>query len=342
MSVRRHAAANAKTKGILGKMLQTKDYQLLIKMETLDEFFDYLRSDTHYREVLINCDNDKSLCFKQMKVHFIGAYEKLYHFYVDAYRNFYKAMLLRYEIENLKLYLRAVMRSEKVSIDSLNGLSVNKLNKLNLEKMASATTVSEVLECIRDKKYYKSLVTFSEDDPVKMLFHMEMVLDRHYFNTLQLAVRDLEKSDREALLVLLGINIDILNIQWILRGRKYFDISPEELFNFTLNGGKNYDYKQLKAFCYMPLDVFIQNVISSEYGDIVEDTEYMLERAMERHIYKELKKYLKHAKLSVVLPVIMLFMFEYELRDLYTISEAIDSGYGQVEELLIRNLKEVR
>lgn len=76
---------------------------------------------------------------------------------------------------------------------------------------------------------------------------------------------------------LLGINIDILNVQWIFRGRYYFNITSEELFNYAANGGAKYDFRSLENFCYMDVKT-LGKFRKIDYKNIFEDKAYMLRR----------------------------------------------------------------
>lgn len=337
-----HAAANAKANAMLGKLLKDKDYHELLKLETVNEVMDYLRLHTHYSYIFAELDDDTEANEVIMKRHFFKAYEKLYHFYIDEYRDFFKALFMRYEVENLKLYLRAVARNEKLDSIASHLIISDIYSNLNYSSLNQATNIMEFLEDIKGTPYYSTLDAFVDEEPTSMVFHMEMVLDQVYFNTLQEAIMNLSNTDKKLMLELLGINVDILNVQWIFRGRNYFDISSEELFNFTLNGGKRYDYKALKKFCYMELEDFKKVVSSGEYKDIFADKDYMMERAMERQLYYELDNFTKLSGLSIVLPVVLIFKFEYEIRDLFTILEGIKYHASDISELLIRDLRRER
>ena len=337
-----HAAPNAKANAIIGKLLKEKDYHELLKFELVSEVMDYLRLHTHYGQIFIELNDDIEANEVMMKRHFFSAYEKLYHFYIDEYRDFFRALFMRYEVENLKLYLRAISRNEKLNSITSHLIISNLYSNLNYDSLNQSTNITEFLEAIKGTPYYSTLDAFVDEEPTSMVFHMEMVLDRGYFNTLYEAIMNLSSRDRELMLELLGINVDILNIQWIYRGRNYFDISSEELFNFTLNGGKRYDFKSLKKFCYMALSDFKTVVSSGDYKDIFADKDYMMERAMERQLFYELDNFTKKGGLSIVLPVVLLFKFEYEIRDLFTILEGIKYHVSDIGELLIRDLRRTR
>lgn len=340
--VRIHAAANSKAKVILGKLLKDAEYEKLIKMDSVEEVTDYLKTQTHYKNMDWGSEDDTQNFEVLMKKHFFNAYEKFFHFYIDAYRDFIKAMFCRYEVENLKLFIRALSRNESLGniIDHL--IYSDLYSNIDYEALEKVENLEEFMQAIKGTQYYKPLSVFIDEDPVQRIFHMEMMLDRGYFNRLLEAILDLKKKDKQLMQDLLGINADILNVQWIYRGRRYFNISSEELFNFTLNSGKVYDFKALKALCYMDLDAFRAFVSEGDYSDIFKDKEYMMERAMERHLYYILDDFTKHADNTIAWPVVLLFKFEYEIRDLFTIMEAKKHGIKNIHELLIRDLGRAR
>ena len=337
--VRTHAASNAKAKAILGGLLKDSDYEIMIKMDSVEDVYAYLKAQTHYKVMDWDSVDDTQTFEVLMKKHFFNTYEKFFHFYVDAYREFIKAMFCRYEVENLKLFIRAITRKESLT-HIINHLIYSHLySNVNYDALEKVENIKEFMLAIKNTQYYESLSPFVDEDSVQMLFHMEMMLDRGYFNRLLESIQNLKKRDKDMMVNLLGINADILNIQWIYRGRQYFNISSEELFNFTLGSGKVYDYKALKALCYMNLDDYRAFISKGVYADIFKDKAYMMERAMERHLYYLLNDFTKHAENSIAWPVVLLFKFEYEIRDLFTLIEAKKYNVMNIHELLIRDLR---
>ena len=337
--VRTHAAANAKAKVMIGKLLKDEDFHALINMDSLEEVKAYIMTRTHYKNLVWTTSEDTQDFEVLLKKHFFNAYEKFFHFYVDEYREFIKAMFCRYEVENLKLFIRTLSRNEPLS-RIINHLMYSHLySNIDYTALEKVDNMDAFMSAIKGTEYYEPLFTYMDEDPVQMSFHMEMMLDRRYFNRLYASILKLKKRDKALMLDLLGVNVDILNVQWIYRGRMYFNISSEELFNFTLNAGKKYDYKALKALCYMELGAYRDTISSGDYADIFKDKAYMMERAMEKHLYDILDDVTKHAENSIAWPVVLIFKFEYEIRDLFTIMEAKKYNMKNIHELLIRDLK---
>jgi len=151
--VKTHAAANAKANAMLGKLLKDKDYNELLKLETVEEVLEYLSYGTHYGKLFSEGEDDAESVELMMKRHFFTAYEKLYHFYINEYRDFFKAMFMRYEVENLKLYLRALSRNENLSYITNHLIYSNLYSNINYETLNLVTSIKEFLEAIKGTKY---------------------------------------------------------------------------------------------------------------------------------------------------------------------------------------------
>jgi len=67
---------------------------------------------------------------------------------------------------------------------------------------------------------------------------------------------NLKTEDKKAIKELLGLRIDLLNIQWIYRAKKYYDISPEEILIYSLEGGNSIGFNRLKKLCYANQEEF--------------------------------------------------------------------------------------
>ncbi len=333
--VRIHGAPNAKARAMIGNLLKPEDYRKLISLDTTEKFIDYLYNHTHYREELEENNYDIENTEISMKRHFIKSLEKLYYFYYDEYRDFFKALLMRYEVEDIKIFLRVFIREESKTIGQEHYIYSDLFKNISYDKIQKADTLDEFINSLKNTVYYKNLVKYLDEDRDKMLFYMEMTLDRIYFTKLYEASLKLKKKDKEIILEMLGINIDLLNIQWIYRGRKYFNISSEELFNLSLDMGHKYDLKKIKELCYMSLDDFKNYINSDDYSEIFKEEEYLMERSYERYLYNMLNDYYKNSGLSITIPVVYIFKIEYEMRDLSTILEGIKYKVDNIEKFLV-------
>jgi V/A-type H+-transporting ATPase subunit C len=169
-----------------------------------------------------------------------------------------------------------------------------------------------------------------------------MSLDRAYFVILEESVKKLLKPDQRAFYEITGSYIDMLNLQWIYRGKKYYNLSPEELFNYTINKGCKFDYRKIKEFCYCKnIDDFVAVSESTAYGFMFKSNSVngiFMEREMHKYLYAKLKHARRRFKLDISVILAYLEMINFEIRDIISIIENVRYGmeYEEAKEYLIK------
>ncbi len=334
-----HAAPVAKARVMMGYLINDEMFEMLTKQSSDVEVIRIISKLPQYQSYLTQLAETGHAVEIAVKQSFFSSYEKLYHYYVGDYRQFFKALLLRYEVENIKFLIRKAINPSQFEDLRKTLLIPSVYRTHSYDALLKCKTLTALLEGLAGTPYADMIKPYANEEPSKMLFHMEMILDRYYFNNLRKQMMTLHRNDQQLMLKLLGINIDLLNIQWIYRGIHYFSISPEEIFNFTLNGGDRYDYKTLKILCYSTLEMFRSEISKEDYGVIFKSQDYLMEREMERYLYYEINKPKYNNTQTLATPVVFLFKFEYEIRDLLTILEAIRLRASEIESYLIRDLR---
>lgn len=346
-SIRRYAAVNTKIKALEGKLLSKEDYYNIISAKTVKEIADYLKNNTSYALVLkdVNTQNsgvvELELLFKK---HIVKQYEKLIHYFSNEYKKLFKILFIRYEIEDLKLYLRAITRKE--NLESIQELIVysGRYSTINYESLSNSKTLGELIYNLKETIYHNPLKLYVHEESKRRMFYMEMSLDRLYFKLLSDQIEKLSKEDRNILRELLGKNVDLLNLQWIYRGLKFYGLSPEELINYTIHNGYYLNYRKIKELCYTKDDEeLIARMIDSKYGflfDNKDTLEIFMERRIERYLYFLFLDYKKRERMNIIESVVFMHLMEYEMRDIVSIVEAVRYGIGEkdIKEFLVRRI----
>lgn len=340
---RRFAAVNTKIRVLASKALTNNDYINLIKKETVESQINYLRENTIYALALKEANTIQEAEF-QLKKYMLTEFEKLLFFFTDNYKAFFKAILMRYEVEDLKLYLRVLQRKEDLSKISHSVLVTESYSSIDFASLSTATSLSDIVEKLKGTPYYKALNPYKEEEPSKILFYMEMNLDRFYFNNLKEKSKKLSSEDNKIFNKILGRNVDLLNIEWIYRGIKYYNLIPEELINFTLPNGFEFNYQRIKEMCYSSEEELKRIVLKTRYKflfDSEKDIDLYMERRIERYIYFEFLKDYRKAKLDLTLTMAFIHLLEYEVKDIISILEAKRYGLGieQTKEYLVRKIE---
>ena len=182
---------------------------------------------------------------------------KLRGFLPLRYRDFLKAYLERSNVEKISKILRALKMGKNPKVDELiiGGKKINFIDE----------TFESFIDNLKGTHYYDSIKNYKSSKDEDALFSIEMNLDKFYYMNLTEAVKSLSKEDREEFKKIFGVNIDLLNIIWIYRAKKYYNISPEEIFNFTIFGG-NYTSEKLLHLSYLDEEEFEEEIKNSRYS----------------------------------------------------------------------------
>ena len=336
-----HAAACSKAKFLMGKLLKDIDYRNTMQAKDIHEFMEYLTKNTAYRDVFLEPDTivHRHEVEIGMRRYLLTNFEKFYHYYFDNYRKFFKVLFMRYEVENLKLFIRAITREEDVHHLGEHLITSAVYSNVDYDEVLKSRNIQEFIDSLKGTIYYNLLKGYLNEESSKMQFYMEMNLDRIYFKKLKDVIVTFKGADYTYMMELLGKNSDLLNIQWIYRAKKFYNLSPEEILNYTLESGLKFDYKRLKELCYLDdVDMIKTTASKTEYNILFTDEDILMERNMERFLYSLLEELSKKGNLSIIIPLTYMHKLEYEVRDLFTILESIKYEFEDTEKYLVRVL----
>lgn len=344
-SVKRFAAINTKIRALEGQLLRDQDYQRLLDMSDLSEMVTYLKNKTSYKEALESIEADKA-SIEELEVIFrktlFTKLQGFIHYFVDDYKRLFRILFMRYEVEDLKLFIRALDRNENLEhlLSHMVILGVGK--SFDYDMLIQAISLEDLVEALDGTPYQSLIQYYLDEPPERRIFYIEMNLDRYYFKQLNAQVDKLAAADQVPLKEILGKNTDILNLQWVYRGRRFYNLSSEELLNYTLLNGYTLKYKTLKKLCYATsMDEALSYIKSSPYGFLIEheDFEVFMELNMERYIYNEFMHLKKTNHMNIIESMVYMHQIEYEVRDLFAIFEAKRYGFSksEIQNYLVRS-----
>jgi V/A-type H+-transporting ATPase subunit C len=340
------AAVNAKIKAMEGGLLKDEDYESLLRLESVTEVARYLKEKTAYSEVLANIHPEnihRGMLENLVKQNMVKNIDKIIHYFTDDYKGFVKTLYAKYEIEDLKGIARAVYNGED-GLDFKGSVFIGKYSRLDKDKIFEAKSIRDIILALRGSEFYKFLMPLVDGNITENMFRFEMTLDMSYYTLLQRGWSKLSKGDMDILKQAQGTIADLLNIQWIYRGIKFYRLSPEELLNYTINIGYRLSFNLLKTLCYASsLDEFFGIVKDTRYSFMFkedETTDIYMERRLERHIYFELKALVRNHNLSIINAFAFIIFLEFEVRDIIAMVEAIRYNIpaDQAHKYIIRKL----
>lgn len=345
-NVTRFAAVNAKIKAMEGSFLKDEDYKNLLGMESVVDIARYLKDKTAYSEALASVEAEnihRGMLENLIKQNMVRNIDKIIHYFTGDYRDFIKTLYAKYEIEELKVIARAVYNG-KDAAEFRSSAFVGKYSGIDHNRVFEAKSIGDIIHALEDSDFNKFLKPLVDGNFTENPFRFEMVMDMSYYTILQKQWNTLSTRDKKILEHAQGIIADMLNLQWIYRGIKFYRLSPEELLNYTIGIGYRLNFKLLKELCYVQsLEEFFRIAKGTKYGFLFkedETTDIYMERRLERHAYFELKALVKENKLSIISAFSFIIFLELEVRDIIAIVEAIRYRIPaeQAHKYIVRNL----
>ena len=249
----RYAAINSKLKVRQRIFLDKKDYEAVLDFTTISQMAKFLKDRVDFQEGFRGIDStythrgDLEVMLHRYEVTEI---EKMIYYFSGSYRGFFKILLMEYEIFDLQLILQRIAKGEDLGAIKEHFVHSRKYSKLDYEILLNAKTVPQFVEALKGSVFYNPLKTLTLRDTTQREFHMEMKLYLLYYQELMKRAKQLDKQDSEIAQDIIGTIIDNINIRWIYRASKYYQVSPEEILIYVILGGKKLTYPKLKGLCY--------------------------------------------------------------------------------------------
>jgi V/A-type H+-transporting ATPase subunit C len=342
----RYSAVNTKIRAIGSRFLNNEDFENLLHKKSVAEVAAYLKRETHYRDVLGGIDendihrDELEILIKKDHARQI---EKLEHYFYSGYREFYRYVLIKREVDELKTVLRSISNKKNNNLDRDSFALIGRLDGVKIDDLLSSGSTAEFIRNLRGTIYYKYLEPLAENDRDN-LFMDVMTLDLAYFDIFYKNIGELSSRDRPIVDYLQGTNVDLLNIQWIYRGIKFYNLSREVLFNYTIPHGWVFKRNGIKELCYsQDLDEFQKRILNTRYKflfDNENNKDIFMERRILRYQYFNIKRIRNRYEMNISQAIAFDVLLEYEIRDLATVIESIryDMPFEEAKKFLIRKL----
>ncbi len=229
-----YGALATKIRAMKSRLLKEKDFQHLAQMENISQAIAYLEQIPSYRAVLGDQDAAR-LHQRDLERMVVGTlyydFSKLYRFCGKSQKKLLEFYFRKFEISVIKRALRRIFNHGDRTGESRELRSFfQKLSNIHMEELSQAKTIPELLEALRDTSYKKVLLRLNNAGEAA-LFDYEMALDLYYFSEIwKQKDKILKGTDLEMLIRTFGSQIDLLNLTWICRAKKYYQLPAASIF----------------------------------------------------------------------------------------------------------------
>jgi len=325
-----YAAVNTKIRALEKDFLKREDYLNMIQKKSVVDVAHYLKENTSYGKLLseINIDNISRRDLEDiLKNNMIKNMDKLIYYFRDDYKELIRSLYIKYEIEDLKILSRSIFNGKDLETIEKALSFLGKYSRVDPKILFKSKTNRDLIYSLKGSEFYEFLIPLVNGKRENR-FRFEMALDTGYFSIIQSRKLKISREDREILKKWEGLLADLYNIQWVYRGKKFYSLSPEELLNYTINFGDKLTFRERKAMCYAKnLEELYKMITNTIYGFLFKKEEMSrdiyMERRINRFMYYKLKALDRKFSLSIIQTIDYVWSFEFEIRDIISILEAI-------------------
>lgn len=331
---------NAKVRTMRSFLLTESVYRALVSAQTVEEFFSVL-SQTRFRGAVEKIKDktpeeiEEALLLEEIQG--IRLIEKNSR---GSFRALVSLFLDKYEVEKLKILLRSWYRRKRIAPRILRESIVY---DFPVDAIVAASDLDDIVTLLAGTPFQGVLYRAAQEYEEKgSLFSLELALDKDLFHRLWEATESLPKKDRRIARRLLGIEIDLRNIQWIGRFRKYYNMSSAEIGNVLLPYGyrmEEGDYQKLasggdilKAVGLIRKEAAALQEFSQEESDL-----NSVERILYHILLLEAKRAFREFPFSIGSILGYIVLLQIETKNLKTLYEAkmYKLSSQQAEDLLV-------
>ena len=227
-----------KVRAMESHLITDSQFREMAALETVADAVEYLRRLTAYEGLFTNLegvDLHRGAIEQRLILSLYQDFAKLYRFANLTQRKFLDLYFMHFEIDILKKCFRNSMGRNRLDIDlSIFQDFFEKHSRLDLIKLSASGDLHEFITNLEGSPYY-DLLTHLDDKDQPALFDYEVHLDLLYFRTIwKVMGKHLARNEQELLTRCFGSKLDLLNVQWIYRSKKYYHLQPADIYSLLI------------------------------------------------------------------------------------------------------------
>lgn len=138
--------------------------------------------------------------------------------------------LKSYEIDLIDYCLRIVINHYKRPFDlHYKKEFFDRYSQLSIDRLITSRTTDELVDNLKGTEYYDPLKKLQDAQKVT-LYDYDLALELYFSLLCGKPVKNVKKEDLELYERDCGSQIDLLNMQWILRAKKYYNMKPADIY----------------------------------------------------------------------------------------------------------------
>ena len=328
-----------KLRAMEAKLLTEDDYNAIAGLGSVKDVIEYLKGKPAYAEYMNQIDishyhrgNIEKIRYQSL----YNDYTKIFRFAGQEQKKFLSMYWKRYEVDVINYCLRIVFNHYDIPFDlNYKKMFFDKYSQLSIDRLVTSKNIDELVDNLAGTEYYEPLHRIRESQEAT-LFDYDLALDLYYFSTLWkrekklLKGKELEVFTRDC-----GTKIDLMNLQWIYRAKKYYHMLPPDIYSMLIPIHYKLNVEMVRMLVEAPtVEEYLKQVEETSYAKHYQLKEVktleQLYKDTLRHLYLTDRR--KHPY-SVASINTYLFLKEEEIYKITTALECIRYGLSKAETL---------
>ncbi|MFV0364494.1 MAG: V0D/AC39 family V-type ATPase subunit [Suipraeoptans sp.] len=233
-----YSGITTKIKAMQAKLLRESDYENIANMKSVTEVIDFLREQPAYSALINSMDTSlyhRKNVEKLLIESLYDDYTRVFKFAGSEQKKFMKYYIKRYEADLINYCLRIVFNHYDWPFDlDYKRDFFNKYSQLSIDKLITSKNIGELVENLKDTEYYSPLKKVY-DSGSATLFDYDLTLDLYSYTTIWKSRKRILKNDELSFFTKdVGTAIDLMNLQWIYRAKRFYNLMPADIYSVTI------------------------------------------------------------------------------------------------------------
>lgn len=233
MALMTYSGLSAKVKAMKGRLMKDEDFYAISSMQSVPEFLSFLKTSSSYSRLFDHVSDEtlhRGEIEKLLQLALYDDYARIYTFAGPKQRRFLKIYFQRYEIQIIKAFLHLIFDHRDITFNTkLIPEHFSSQTDIDLNRLAESKSLDDFFETLKGS-VYDELLSPLRSIPGSTLFDYELALDIHFFRQLWKSKdKELKSSEFKEITKIYGTQIDLLNILWLYRSKKFYQLTAQEM-----------------------------------------------------------------------------------------------------------------
>lgn len=271
-NLREYSGITTKIRAMKAKLFTDADFEHLANLKSVPEAIEYLKEKPAYIKYINRIDTSlwhRGNVERILMQSLYDDYTRIFRFAGMQQKKYLKTYWKRYEVNLINYCLRIVFNQYDVPFDiELKKEVFEKYSKLSAERLMASRNIDDLVESLKGSEYYETMSRIRESGHAE-LYDYDLALDLYYFSTMwKKEKRLLKGQERDSFMKDFGTKIDLLNLQWIYRAKKYYHMLAPDIYSLTIPIQYRLSVEEFKALVEAPtVEEFLKQLEQTRYGE---------------------------------------------------------------------------